>query len=337
MKRREFIGLVGSTVAACPFAASAQQLRKVYRIALVHPTNSIIDMGQNSPIRSYRTFFDELRGLGYVEGQNLIVERFSGEGRRDRYAELAINVVRLKPDLIFAISAIMAARVKIATNTIAIVTVTTDPVVVGLVTSISHPGGNLTGVVVDPGLEIWGKRLELLQEIVPGLSKVGFLATRLNWELPQGQGVAIRQAAQRLRLTVSGSALDEPGREADYRRAFAGMSHDRVGALVVSDEPENFTNRKVIVELAESAGLPAIYPWRENIELGGLMAYAFDDVELFRHAAHQVDQILKGANPGDIPFYQSAKFELVINLKGAKALGLTVPPSLLARADQVIE
>src|SRR5215510_12515688 len=134
-------------------------------------------------------------------------------------------------------------------------------------TSVPHPGGNLTAVVVDPGLEIWGKRLELLQEIVPGLSKVGFLATRLNWELPQGQGVAIRQAAQRLRLTISGSALDESGREADYRRAFAGMSHDRVGALVVSDEPENFTNRKVIVELAESAGLPAIYPWRENIEL----------------------------------------------------------------------
>jgi len=115
------------------------------------------------------------------------------------------------------------------------------------------------------------------------------------------------------------------------------MSHDRVGALVVSNDPENFTNRKVIVELAESAGLPAIYPWRENIELGGLMAYAFDPVDLFRHAAHQVDQILKGANPGDIPFYQSAKFELVINLKAAKALSLKIPPSLLARADEVIE
>ena len=277
MSRREFIALAGGAALAFPFASPAQQVGRVYRIAWVHPTNSIADMSQNSPIRGYRAFVDELRRLGYVEGQNLILERFSAEGRQERYAELAHDVVRLKPDLIFAISVPMALQFKSATTTIATVTLTGDPVVYGLATSVAHPGGNLTGVVIDAGLEIWGKRLALLQEILPRLSKVGFLVTRRHWDYIQGHGDFVRQAAQRLGIVLSGLLLDESGKGADYQRVLAALSHDRVDALVVSDDPENFTNRSILVELAETAGVPAIYPWREHCELGGLMAYAFED------------------------------------------------------------
>jgi putative ABC transport system substrate-binding protein len=329
MKRREFIALI-SGAAVWPIVSRAQQIGKVYHIALVHPSIPAVDL-------TYPTFFHELRRLGYVEGQNLIVERYSGEGRPERYADLAQSVVRLKPDLIFASGAPMAAQFKSVTSTIPIITVTADPVSLGLATSVAHPGGNITGVAIDAGLEIWGKRLALLQEIVPTLSRAGFLATRFNWEHPHGEGVAVREAAKRLGIAVSDFLLEESRHEADYRRLFATISRGLVDGVVVSDEPENYTNRGVIVELVEKARLPAIYPWREHSKLGGLIAYAYDQADLFRHAAQQVDLILKGANTAETPFYQSARFELLINLKTAKALGITVPPALLARADEVIE
>jgi putative ABC transport system substrate-binding protein len=284
-----------------------------------------------------RAFYQELRRLGYFEGQNLIVERYSAEGHRDRLAQLAEDVVRSKPDLIVTAGGPSARALKSATATIPIVASVGDPVVYGIAASVAHPGGNITGVSPDAGLETWGKRLALLKEIIPTLSKAGFLASRSQWEFPQGGGEATRGVARKLGIELVGAAVDEPMHDADYRRAFAAMSQDRVQALVVRDEPENLTNRRVIVELAEAARLPAIYPFRDHFDLGGLIAYAVDFLDLWRHLAQQVDQILKGTKPGEIPFFLATKFELRINLKAAKALGLTIPPSILAVADEVIE
>jgi putative ABC transport system substrate-binding protein len=166
---------------------------------------------------------------------------------------------------------------------------------------------------------------------------VGFLSTRVVWERPQQSAAAAREAAQQLGILLSGALLEGSVGEAEYRRVFAAMAQDRVDALIVLDEPEHFTNLNVIVELAQKARLPAIYSWREPIELGGLMAYAWDPVDLYHQASRQIEQVLKGAKPQETPFYQSTKFVLILNLKAAKALGLKFPSSLLGSADEVIE
>ena len=317
-------------------ARGARAAGKVYRVALVHPAAPVAEMSETGNLR-FRAFFGELRRLGYVEGRNLIVERYSGEGRTEHYGELAHDVVRLKPDLIFAIGNVLTTHFKSATATIPIVATTSDPVVAGFATSLAHPGSNITGVSVDAGLAIWGKRLALLKETIPALSRVGFLSTRVVWERPQGSAAAAREAAQQLGILLSGALLEGSVGEAEYRRVFAAMAQDRVDALIVLDEPEHFTNLNVIVELAQKARLPAIYSWREPIELGGLMAYAYDPVDLYHQASRQIERVLKGAKPQETPFYQSTKFELILNLKAAKALGLTFPSSLLGSADEVIE
>ena len=221
-----------------------------------------------------------------------------------------------------------------ATTTIPIVTILFDPIALGLVASIARPGGNITGVTVAGGFEITGKRMGLLVEAMPKMSTVGFLATRPWWE--DRRGAAAREAAKQAGISLSPvmlSAFDE----AEYQRVFRSMEQDREDAFMVSDEPENSTNRETILELAGKGRIPAIYPLREFVEVGGLMAYSIDLVDTFRRLANLIDKILRGANPGDIPFYQPIKFELSINLKTAKALGLEMPAMLLGRADEVIE
>jgi putative tryptophan/tyrosine transport system substrate-binding protein len=272
---------------------------------------------------------------GYVEGQNIAVERHSAKGRTERYSELAREVVRTKPDVIFTTGFPMLLQFKAATATIPIVGITTDPVAVGLVGSIARPGGNITGVSVDAGLEFYGKQLEILKEVAPTMSKIGFLTGRESWEGPGG--MAVREAAEHLGMSLGGSPLEGDVGEAAYRRVFELMFQEGVNGLIVLAGPRNFTYRRLIIELAEHARMPAIYGPRYMTDAGGLMSYGYDVVDTFRRAADYIDQILKGAKPGDIPFYQGTKFELVINLKTAKALGLTVPPTLLARADEVIE
>ncbi|HMH62032.1 MAG TPA: ABC transporter substrate-binding protein, partial [Bradyrhizobium sp.] len=275
-----------------------------------------------------------LSRLGYVEGQNLGVERYSGDGRTERYAELARNVVNTHPDLILAVGARLSLDFKMATTTIPIVTMIIDPIAMGLVASIARPGGNITGVAIAAGLEIIGKRMGLLVEAMPKLSTVGYLASRPFWEDPRG--AAVREAAKQAGISLSPvmlSAFDE----AEYQRVFRSMEQDRADAFMVSDEPENSINHATIVELAAKARIPAIYPFRDYVEAGGLMAYSIDLVDISRRLANLIDKILKGANPGDIPFYQPTKFELSINLKTAKALGLEMPAMLLGRADEVIE
>jgi putative ABC transport system substrate-binding protein len=332
MRRREFIA--GLLLAGTMQRVQAQQPAKVYRIAVVSPAVPVAEMTETSPLRAYRALFTELRRLGYVEGHNLVVERYSGEGRTEHYAELARQVVRLKPDLIQATSIVMVQHFKAATATIPIVGLTGYPVEAGLVASLARPGGNITGVSVDAGIEIWSKRIEYLKETVPSASRVGFLAIPFAWE---HAGRVLREAAPAMGMSLVGTPLEGTLQEVEYRRVFEAITQQHADVLIVSPETENYVNRRLIFELSEKARLPAIYPYREFVEAGGLMAYGYDVGEVGHRAAGYIDQILKGANAGEIPIYQMTKFELIINVKAAEAIGLTMPPSLLLRADEVIE
>jgi putative ABC transport system substrate-binding protein len=334
MRRRDFITAFG-TAAAWPLAVRAQQPAKIKRVAVVHPVERVGNMTINGR-RSFRVFFEELSRLGYVEGQNLGVERYSGEGRPERYAELARDVVNTHPDLILAVGGRLSLDFKMATTTVPIVAIIVDPIALGLVASIARPGGNITGVAVAAGLEIIGKRMGLLVEAMPKLSTVGYLASRPYWE-DDPRGAVTREAAKQAGISLKAALLGSAFNEAEYQRVFRSMEQDRADALMVSDEPEHVTYRATIVELAAKGRIPTIYQFREFVEVGGLMAYSIDQADFYRRLANLIDKILRGANPGDIPFYQPTKFELVINLKTAKALGLEMPPMMLGRADEVIE
>jgi len=268
-------------------------------------------------------------------GQNLIVERYSGEGHQEGYSELAHEVVRTEPHLIVAVSTPLVLIFKAVTDKIPVIGVMADPVAYGVVSNLARPGGNITGVSVDAGLETWAKRLQLLQEVVPTAAKVGYLNLRSSWDLAQGR--AMQEAARQLGISLSGPPLEHPIQETEYRRVLGTMAQEHVDGLVVSDTADNFTYRRLIVRLAEVTRLPAIYPYRAYFDEGGLMVYGSDLAALYRWVAKYIDQILRGAKPGEIPIYLESKFDLLINLKAARALGLEVPPTLLARADEVIE
>jgi putative ABC transport system substrate-binding protein len=292
-------------------------------------------MTEDGGISAWAAFFKELRQLGYIEGDNLRVERYSGEGRTERYADLARDVVLSHPELIVAISARMAQHFKALTTTIPIVAFTSDPVAFGLARSLAQPGGNVTGVISDVGLEFGGKRLEFFKVVVPTARKLAFLTPRGPWNGPAG--IAIRKAANQLSVELVGALLEGSVDEPEYRRVFAVMAQERVDGVIVEDASENYGNQRLIMKLAENARLPAMYPDRSFVELGGLMAYGSEHEELWRHVADQIDQILKGAKPGELPFYQATKFKLTINLKTANVLGLAIPQAVLLRADEVIQ
>ena len=333
MRRREFIA--GLLVAATTVRTQAQQSEKVYHIAIVHPSAAVADLSETGTPR-FVAFFKELRRLGYVEGQNIVVERYSGAGRTEHYSELASEVVGQKPDLILTIRSRMVQHFKAATATIPVIGLMADPVPMGIVDSLARPGGNITGICTDSGPEVIGKRLELLREAVPGMSRAGFLASRRVWEGPFGIA-ALQPAAERMGISIIGPPLEGTLREAEYRRVFDVLRQSRPDAVIVGDQAENLTNARLIAELAAMSRLPTIYTYREQVDAGGLMAYAPDLLDIYRRAAGYVDQILKGAKPGEVPIYLADRFELVVNVKAAKAIGLTIPPSLLMRADEVIE
>lgn len=335
MRRRELLVMLGGAAAMWAVSAHAQQSGQAYRIAIVHPADPTSIMSETSINPNYRAFFEELRRLGYKEGENLVVERYSGEGHTDRHAELARQVVGSDPDAIYVISVALIRAFKDATNTIPMVAFSADPVGHGFATSLARPGGNITGITIDAGLEILAKRIELLKEALPATSKVAFLSRRDAWE--GSYGPAMQSAAQRMGLSLVGLPLSPPIGEREYRRAFTAIAEAEADALIVSDAAENYTHRQLIVELAGNARLPAVYAYRDFAELGGLMAYAVNLLELNRRAAAQIDRILRGKDPAEMPFYQPTKFELILNLRTAEDLGLTLPASILARADEVIE
>jgi putative ABC transport system substrate-binding protein len=332
MRRREFIAFMGSGV-TLPLSARAQQSTKAYRIAILHPLWPVAELTDRSSNRYWRELFQEIRRLGYVEGQNLVIERYSGEGHAEIYPKLARDIVASNPNLVVAFTNRVVVPLKEATSTIPIVAMTGDPVDLGLMPSIARPGGNITGVSIDAGSEIWGKRLELFREVVPKISKLAILGLRQSPEV-----ALMQKAAEKAGVVVVGPSYLEDASEAEYQRVFAFMSQEGADALFVDTSPELITKAQLIGELAKKYRLPAIYPFRSYVEDGdGLMAYGVDFVELFHQVARSIDKILKGAKPGDIPYYRPTKFELVINQKAAKDLGLVIPESLLARADEVIE
>jgi putative tryptophan/tyrosine transport system substrate-binding protein len=313
MRRREFIATIGG-VAAFPVVARAQQTAKMRRIAVVHPSHPIADLSETGPSAFFRAFFNELRRLGYLENSNIIVERHTAEGRTDRYAEIAREVVNSGPDLILAVTPEMVRPFKAATTTTPIVAIVADPIAFGFVASVARPGDNITGVAVDAGLaELWGKRLQLLKELVPRISKVAMLSPQGRWQAVYERDMP--RLAQQIGVTVFDAPVSSPLQAPEYRRAFTEISQRGGEGILVDTAGQHLTNRKLIVELCERASLPAIYPLREFAEIGGLMTYAVELVSQGRRAAAQVDEILRGANPGEIPFSLVTKYEFIMNLK----------------------
>src|SRR5258707_1041157 len=245
MKRREFVAALGGAV-AWPLAARAQQSSRMKRIAMVSPATKIGDMGVNGN-RFYRMIFEELSRLGYDEGRNLVVERYSGEGRTEHYADLARDVVNTHPDLIFSQTTRLALNLKAATTTIPMVTTTADPIAGGLVSSLARPGGNITGVSVDAGIDVLGKRLALLLEATSKLSNVRFLVSQLSWE--RAPGAAVREASRRLGISLKGETMSSFN-EQEYQRAFNSMEHERLDGILGAHEGENFKYRRVLGGLA---------------------------------------------------------------------------------------
>jgi putative ABC transport system substrate-binding protein len=327
MRRREFIAAL--MIASAARHAVAQQPARTKRIAVVTDAGKVADMrARPSPLE------DALSRVGYIEGQNLVLELYSAEGARERRAELAREVVGTRPDLICVFSSGMALAFKAATAVIPIVVITVNPVGFGIVHSLAHPGGNITGVAIDAGPELYGKRVELLRDLAPMLSNVFYLASQQHWESLEAT-VGVREAAKRLGISLTPVLLGANISEAAYESAFKSMKPDGADALLVSQEGEHFFYRAALVGLVAKTRLPAMFNDRRFVEIGGLISYGNDIAESFRHLASQIADIFSGAKPQDIPFYQVVKFELVINLKTAKSQGIEVPPTLLARAEEI--
>ena len=312
-----------------PLAVRAQQAAKVPRIGYLAGDRAA------SP-HLIEAFRQGLRDLGYVEGSNVLIEYRDAEGKFERLPALAAELVALKVDVIVAGGTPLILAAKQATRTLPIVfAAASDPVTDGLVTSLARPGGNVTGLSnIAPDLV--GKRLELLKQAVPGVNRVAILwqpggtGERTEQDMRKGAEAAARALGVRLQF------LEARG-PADFDRAFSDMTRERAGALTSLGGSMFFSERRRLVDLAAKNRLPALYQQREFVDAGGLMSYGANLADNFRGAAGYVDKILKGTKPGDLPIEQPTKFELVINTKTAKALGLTIPPSLLQRADHVIQ
>ncbi|MBV8118592.1 MAG: ABC transporter substrate-binding protein [Alphaproteobacteria bacterium] len=331
MKRRDFA--IGLFLAAATQSSWAQEPARPHRIAIVIPSGPVARISETGGGRFYQAIFDELRRLGEIEGQNITVDRFSGEGRPEGFVDLARQVVSRNPQVIVAMTDPIAQAVHAVSGTIPIEWIGGDPILAGLTTSLARPGGNVTGVTVYVGHEIWGKRLQILKEAAPSASKIAFLEMRTDWAANERQ---LREAGGRLEVSVIVMMLQE-STPSEYRRVFSEIAQERPEAIVVSSDGTLVPYRQLIVELVEKSRLPAIYGWRDYVEAGALMSYGADQRELGRRLADDVHQILNGTKPGDIPIYQPTKFEFLINLKAAKAIGITIPPALLATADEVIE
>ena len=330
MRRRDLLKILGSVGMTSLGAASAlAQQQRVPRLAIAVTAGRPDD-------RYWQAFFDELRQRGWIESQNIKIERYSFEGQTHRYAELARDVVRTKPDIIATVTSRMVHAFKAATTTIPIVMASTDPVAAGLVANLAHPGGNITGASGDPGRsDLNAKRLQIIKEVIPSTKRLGYLAPRGAWDL--GAFGDVDREAQKAGLELLGPPLDGVIQEPEYRRVIAAMVASQVDALFVHEATENLVNAKLIVGLADQYRLPAVYPYREHIELGGLMGYVVEFRPVNRQMAIAADLILRGANPGEIPIHLPAQIEFLINSKAARALGLSIPQHLLALADEVVE
>ncbi|MFL6798853.1 MAG: ABC transporter substrate-binding protein [Xanthobacteraceae bacterium] len=327
VKRRHFMALLGGATASWPRAVRAQQ--SVGKL----PTIGVLNAAAPSVASHwFAAFVQTLRELGWMDNQNILFEVRWANGRTDRLGEIAAELVQLKVDLIFTWATQPALVAKQATSSIPIVfALATDPIGSGLVASLARPRGNATGLSVQ-NVDLVGKRIELLRELVPDLSRLAVIANVAQSD-PAREMREVETVGHGLGFDV---AVLELRRGEDIEPAFATLSH-RAQALFVVGDPLTYTHRAEINGLAVGARLPAIYPNSDFVAAGGMISYGTNFPDLFRRAAHYVDKILRGAKPGDIPIEQPVKFDLAINLKTAKALGLEVPPTVLARADEVIE
>ena len=327
IKRRKFFTLFGGAVLAWPLAVRAQPMAKVWHVGMLETTAATLNA------TNLDAFKQALRQLGYIEGQNLIVEYRSGDGHIERFPQLAAELVRLNVDIIITRGTPAALAAKKATATIPIVMAAIgEPVETGMVASLARPGGNVTGLSAFV-TELTAKRIEIMREVIPQLSRMALIDNMANRSVP-AQWDETKRAAFALGIQPQ---LYDVRKAEDIERAFSSAIAQRVNALSVGNDSVVITNRIRVVQLAAKHRLPAIYATREFVDAGGLLSYAAHYPDLYRRAAAYVDKIFKGAKPADLPVEQPTKFEIVVNLKAASALGLDVPPTLLARADEVID
>jgi ABC-type uncharacterized transport system substrate-binding protein len=325
MRRRDFINFLGGAAATWPLAARAQQPARVYNIAMLGSART------NS--RAYVAFSEAFRQLGWIEGKNVVLVYRSADNHVDRLPKLAVELVRLKVDVIVTAGTLASLAAKHATTTIPIVMAAAgDPLGSGLVANLAQPIGNVTGLsLMSP--DLGGKRLELLKELLPQISRVAVLWNSAS-PYPAHVFKETESAAQTLGIEVQSLEVRGPD---DFNNVFEAVRQNHPDALIAVEDPLTNSYLSQIANFAAANKLPAIFGFREFVDAGGLMAYGANLADLFRRAAAYVDKILRGAKPAELPIQQPTKFELVINLKTAKALGLIIPPTLLARADEVIE
>jgi putative ABC transport system substrate-binding protein len=325
MDRRSFISALPAGVFVARSVAEAQSVARVYRVGF------LLGSSRESVASLFNALRDGMRELGYVEGRNVVFEQRYAAGRTDKLPGLATELVRLHPDVIVTGSSIHVAAVKRATTTIPVVMVfTADPVGAGFVESLARPGGNITGLSADASPELWAKYLTLLRDIVPRLSRVGVMGqTSAQVEFAQ-----LEAASRKLDIALEVVDLRTPD---DFDEAFAGMMRKRIGALIVVVSPLTYFLKERIAEAALKVRLPTISNADQYAQAGLLLSYGPALVDLYRQAANFVDKILRGAAPADLPVEQPTKFELVINLRTAKGLGVAIPQPMLLRADQAIQ
>jgi putative ABC transport system substrate-binding protein len=324
LKRRDFITLLGGA-AAWPLATWAQQAGRTVRVGMLETVSKALKPDDLA------AFQQGLRALGYVEGQNLRIDYRSADGRPERFPELAQELVGLNVDVITTRGTPAAFAARNATSTIPIVMAAIgEPLLV--VASLARPVGNITGLSAFV-TDLMAKRVELLRDMIPGLSRVGALLNMSNASQPS-QWTEIDNTARTIGIA---SQLFDVRKAADLAPAFENASRQQIGAFIVNIDAVTQENRKLIIELAAKHRLPAIYPSREFVDVGGLITYGVNYPDLYRRAATFVDKILKGTKPSDLPVEQPTKFEMIVNLKTAKLLGLALPPAILLRADEVIE
>jgi putative ABC transport system substrate-binding protein len=321
--------VVALLLAAVTLAAHAQPAPKVHRVAFVASTSPVSELLTFNP--AARGFADGLRERGYVEGKNVHIDWRSAEGRFERFPEIMRELVSAKVEVIVTVTNPMTKAAKDATRTIPIVmAASTIPVEDGLITSLARPGGNVTGLTLDAGPEILGKRLQLLRELLPHANRVAVLGFESGlewWAREQAEG----------RATNTNLIFLEPG-PTKYAESFSAIARERPDALLVAASAANYGNRRLIAQLAAKHGVPAVYPARDYVfDADGLMSYGPDIRDIFHRAAGYVDRILKGAKPADLPVERPTRFELVINLKAAKAIGMSISNSLLIQADHIVQ
>lgn len=333
-RRRRLLTALGALALADPLVSLAQQATKVHRVALVFFATPVARMSGPDPAeRLARVFVHALRDLGYVEGRNLVLERRSLEGKPQRAADIAAELVNLKVDVIVSSNNVITRAAIDATRSIPIVMVANGaPVKQGFVASLAHPGGNVTGTAYGPSIdEIDAKRLQLLREAAPEISRLAYVGPKLMWELPAAERLRVAARAAGVTLYLADFAGN------DITSALAMVTREHADAMFVAGGAPTYIARHRIIEFAAKHNLPASYGVRDTVEDGGLISYGVSATYIFQRAATYVDKILRGANPADLPVEQPAELELAVNLKTARALGLTIPPSILLRADRVIE